>query len=481
MRYLLSTLVLLCILLTATSQHITREEYIETYYPIAVKKMITYKIPASITLAQGILESGTGNSSLAQKANNHFGIKCHSDWTGEGYYMDDDAEDECFRVYANPEESYSDHSEFLTTRARYKFLFTDYAVDDYKGWAEGLKKAGYATNPNYPKLLISIIEKHELFKYDEMGLLQMSGIEPVLAVDNNDEMELINADFILPKNSYYVDKKKDVFIYNRVKTVRNNDRSLLSIANQYNIDIEKLKKYNDAHDGYSFESNQFVYLQPKRKKGTESKHQVENGQTMWEISQLYAIKIKKLYKKNNMVFGEEAAPGSTLYLKKKNDKKPKTITYKDVLDEKNKVKAAEEAAIKAKQEAEQKAKEAALQKQIEEEIAIQKAKAEEAAKKEMEEREQKALEMQNNLENPTEQFDAEQHPPIKEDTIEKAPDEDIKVPDYQEATVKTYTVKAGDTLYSLSNRFYITVEKLKELNNLSDNNLRIGQVLIVSP
>ena len=149
-----------------SAQKMSRQEYIEKYKDIAIREMDKTGIPASITLAQGCLESGNGNSELAQKAKNHFGIKCHSSWKGEGFYMDDDAKDECFRVYKDPEESYKDHSEFLVNGSRYDFLF-ELKPTDYKGWAHGLKKAGYATNPKYPDLLIKIIEDEELNLLDE--------------------------------------------------------------------------------------------------------------------------------------------------------------------------------------------------------------------------------------------------------------------------------------------------------------------------
>ena len=146
-------------------QRYSTEEYIAMFKNIAVKKMYEYKIPASITLAQGILESGSGNSELAVNAKNHFGIKCHKNWTGQTFTMDDDTKNECFRKYETAEESYNDHSLFLTSRSRYDFLFT-LGKKDYKAWARGLKKAGYATNPKYPRLLINLIEKYDLAQYN---------------------------------------------------------------------------------------------------------------------------------------------------------------------------------------------------------------------------------------------------------------------------------------------------------------------------
>lgn len=148
-----------------SAQNMTRNEYIDKYKDESIYQMKKYKIPASITLAQGILESGNGNSELAKKSNNHFGIKCHSDWQGERVYHDDDKKNECFRKYNKVRDSYDDHSKFLL-RPRYAALF-EYALTDYKSWAIGLKKAGYATNPNYAKHLIKIIEENELYKLDD--------------------------------------------------------------------------------------------------------------------------------------------------------------------------------------------------------------------------------------------------------------------------------------------------------------------------
>lgn len=462
---------------------LTNQDYIELYYLIAVRKMAEFKIPASITLAQGILESGSGNSTLAQKANNHFGIKCHSDWTGEGFYMDDDTKDECFRVYDNPEESFLDHSKFLTERARYKFLFTEFQIDDYKSWAKGLKQAGYATNPQYPELLVSLIEKNELYKYDKMGLNQI--VEPPISDGKGIGDDIADFDAFLPKNAYFIDSKKDIFIYNKAKTVRSNGRQILAIANEYDLDLDQLMKYNDIHEGYTLTDDQFVYLQPKRRRGAEKTHLVAEGESMWEISQLYAIKLDKLYKKNRMVFDKQAKPGETVYLKSKREDLPKIYTYKEVLEEKNKIKAVEEAKKQALIDAEKKAIEEAAQKKLEKELAIQRATAEKQANAELAKREAAALQLEGEAQKQKEQFDAEQHPPIEiiDPSLEEkaAPEEVLIEKPYQESTVKSYVVKVGDTLYSLSNKFYITVEKLKELNKMTDNNLSVGQVLVVSP
>ena len=172
------------------------EDYVKFYSSIAMDEMLQYGIPASITLAQGILESGAGKGRLAVQANNHFGIKCH-DWNGKKIYHDDDEEDECFRKYDNPEYSYRDHSMFLTNRGRYSFLF-DLKKDDYKRWAKGLKNAGYATDPKYPQKLIDLIERYELYKYDNIVLKKKNKI---YKVRRGDTLHSISEKFNMPVNS----------------------------------------------------------------------------------------------------------------------------------------------------------------------------------------------------------------------------------------------------------------------------------------
>ena len=223
-------------------------------------------------------------------------------------------------------------------------------------------------------------------------------------------------------------------------------------------------------------------MQPKRIRGTQPSHVVLEGQTMWEIAQLYGIKLSKLYKKNLMVFDRQAKPGETIYLRKKRDISPKTYSYSDVLDEKNKIQAQIEQELQVQIQMEKKAREDAIKLKKEAELA--KRQAEEVQKEldELEERKNAAEFLEQEAQKQKEQFDAEQHPPIEPIiVIEKADPEELEMDKpFDTAAVKTYTVKVGDTLYSLSNKFYITIEQLKELNNLKDNNLRVGQVLVVS-
>ncbi len=216
--------------------------YVGTYKNIAIDKMEKYKIPASITLAQGILESGNGLSTLAKKSNNHFGIKCHSGWKGKKVYHDDDKKGECFRKYDSAEGSFNDHSKFLTGRGRYEFLF-DLRPDDYKAWAKGLKKAGYATDRKYPKKLISFIETFELYKYDDLVLdqkaykkfLKDGDFDREEAYDRSDAKVIASNDPEPLENEITDD---DVFV-----TVVKGD-TLYSISKRNNITVDELKRIN---------------------------------------------------------------------------------------------------------------------------------------------------------------------------------------------------------------------------------------------
>lgn len=344
------------------AQKNTTDQYIEQYKNIAIREMKHYGIPASITLAQGILESDNGNSPLAVKARNHFGIKCTSDWDGRTFHYDDDRKNECFRKYKHDEDSYTDHTEFLRNRPNYAFLF-GLDRDDYKGWAKGLKKAGYATNPKYPQLLINLIEKYKLYAYDGKG-----GSKP------NDENLLAG----LSEN-------------NSVKFVRvKNGETLFSIADQYNLSERTLRKYNDLPKRSLLKTGDRIYVEQKRKRGKEKYHIVDRGETMHFISQEYGIRLKKLYRRNRMSAGTEAATGERLNLRGKRTSPPRL---------------------------------------------------------------------------------ADEIVPPQEIVSDKK----IKsLPKY-----KRYAVKKGDTLYSVSKKYGLTVPELKNMNQMDTDDLEIGQVLIV--
>ncbi len=280
----------------------TRQDYIRMYRGSAVKEMLISGVPASITLSQGILESGDGNSTLAVKANNHFGIKCH-DWTGETFHMDDDAKGECFRSYKSVFDSYDDHSRFLKTRTRYANLFK-LERTDYKGWAQGLKDAGYATNPKYPELLIKIIEENQLHQYDLLTEVPKEFEKP-----------------FVKENTIKVDATATagkILLHNRIKyiTVQPGD-TYFSICKKYEMMLWQIFKYNDLNKDDALTPGQKIYLQPKRYNGDEEFHIVKQGETMRDISQQHGIRLKTLYKKNNMAVGTQPEVGKKLNLKRK--------------------------------------------------------------------------------------------------------------------------------------------------------------------
>lgn len=250
-------------------------EYINKYSDLAVAQMKEHKIPASITLAQGLLESGAGMSELAKKSNNHFGIKCGSNWNGRTVRHDDDARNECFRAYRNPRNSYEDHSEFLKRGARYAFLFK-LKITDYKGWARGLKKAGYATDPSYANRLITIIEDYDLYKYD-----RRSGRTP------KPEPVILNPHqvYIANEIAYLVARDGDTF---------------KSLDKEFDVSWKKLVKYNDLHREYTLMDGDIIYLKEKKKKASKPymAYIVRDGDSMHSISQKYAVRLKNLYKMN---------------------------------------------------------------------------------------------------------------------------------------------------------------------------------------
>ncbi len=315
-------------------------DYIDKYHKIAMREMQEYKIPASITLAQGLLESGNGKSELAKKSNNHFGIKCHSSWKGKRTYHDDDAKGECFRVYDSPAESYRDHSIFLANGQRYAFLF-DLKITDYKGWAKGLKKAGYATLPVYANVLINLIETYDLTQYDQKAL---KGPKIVL-----DEDKPKSKESVADKNTKTGNDKTKTNSKNKNKTKNNTntkDKGKTSISeirspnklseaeivgkaydgryvrenngvkfiyakkgdNVYKLADEleiydyQLVKYNNLGKRRNFNENEVIYIEHKKNKASRKYkyHTIQKGETLSYVSRLYAVKLESIYKMNGM-------------------------------------------------------------------------------------------------------------------------------------------------------------------------------------
>lgn len=285
----------------------TVQAYIKQYREMAIQEMLIYRIPASITLAQGIIESRAGLSPMAVEANNHFGIKCHQQWYGKTFYQRDDYDNECFRKYDSPRESYRDHSYFLTQRERYKGLFK-LDVSDYKGWAKGLQSAGYATNPVYADLLIKTIEKYGLYQYDK-GSFQSPFASATDDLLNSAWLQSLEVFGVGPNN-------RTVYVNNDLQlTIARQGDDISSLARDFGVGIKKLRKFNDLPEYSSAVPGQIFYLEPKRRKGASAAHVVRAGETLQQISQLYGIKLNVLIHRNKLRSGVEPQPGKVLKLR----------------------------------------------------------------------------------------------------------------------------------------------------------------------
>jgi hypothetical protein len=322
-------LLLLLLPLVVKAQKISVEDYIDTYKDIAMKEMKEYKIPASITLAQGILESGAGNSALARKANNHFGIKCHKDWNGRTYKMDDDEKDECFRKYRKAEDSYKDHAVFLTTRSRYSDLFK-LDIMDYEGWAKGLKSAGYATSPTYASALINRIKINKLYLYDQlaMGLISEKELKrrmndanekPVDASSTALELAFSPEDRSVFELVDMTEDKRFIYENNHVRFVYAKEgETPASIAKEFGIRKKKLCKYNliTRPDEAVFHQGDVVYLEPLRKKNWKAKkYYAIGGESVRDIALRFAVKPEKIMKRNHLEENAQIKAGQKIKLR----------------------------------------------------------------------------------------------------------------------------------------------------------------------
>lgn len=334
--------------------------YIERYKDLAISEMRRSGIPASITLAQGMVESDYGRSTLAIKSNNHFGIKCHNDWTGATVRHNDDKNNECFRSYSNPEDSFRDHSDFLMTGARYKSLFS-LSSTDYKGWARGLKQAGYATNPQYANMLIEKIEQFNLHQYDIQSDINTYRADPVgigkvrnrptqreqrisQQRDRRNERSLARTNYsststpppqtggqqLDPYGNPYPSTNPDgMVIQARRSRIMERNRiqyiivrpgeTLPSLEKEFGVLRWELTKYNDLQSGFDPYPGQLLYIQPKRNKAEVGydTYVVQEGDTMYSISQYFGIKLQKLHEYNGIPVGDEPIVGETLWLRGK--------------------------------------------------------------------------------------------------------------------------------------------------------------------
>jgi len=306
------------------------EQYVEQWADEAVYQMALHGIPASITLAQGILESGNGNSQLALKSNNHFGIKCHGKWTGDKVYHDDDAKNECFRAYPNAAESFQDHSEFLK-KTRYESLFT-LEPTDYKGWAKGLKKCGYATNPKYASKLIGLIDRYNLERYDEQGLTLAADRAAFAEVKNaTDELQEQTKREVNKRASRGRNYNKSGQVISGIRSVQiseneirytlaNGGESYESLAKELDMMVWQLYRYNELKRNskstpYRPAAGETVYLQPKRSRGKSDWLTLQKGESIWQASQRSGVTVKSLVRKNRLTADNPLPESGKLSLK----------------------------------------------------------------------------------------------------------------------------------------------------------------------
>ena len=318
MKYIIIVVIIILNTLNASAQYkMSAQQYINTYSPVAIEEMKHYKIPASITLAQGILESGYGGGRLAVKANNHFGIKCGSKWTGARIYHNDDERGECFRKYRSAEKSYRDHSLFLKHNQRYSKLF-HLKLNDYEGWAHGLKKAGYATNPKYAPLLIELIEKYDLHKFDsgkKSKYYNGAAIAGIVGIINAANKKNKNK----PENITTANNQPQTYQTNNgvEYTVAKSNENIETISIRTGVDTKKLLKYNDLYSINLVNVGDKIYLHKKKKSNGKTRyHEVTKNQTIHDIAQEYGITIKAMLKRNPDYQYKQPITGTHIYLNK---------------------------------------------------------------------------------------------------------------------------------------------------------------------
>jgi len=456
---------------TASAQDDSRTRYIDEFKEIAILEMERTGIPASIKLAQGILESGAGESELSRRANNHFGIKCGSNWDGKSYYKKDDDYDDrgqliesCFRKYKNAESSYIAHSEFLRDpkkQYRYGFLFR-LDPTDYEGWARGLREAGYATSGTYHRKLIDIIERYDLHRFDLMTSPE--------AIANEEVKEEGEGAVIVPGS---------VFENNDVRYVlAAAGETPADIAVRTGVSLDRILKYNDDRYGsdQKLKKGSVVYLQSKRKsfRGQRKWHYVKEGETMFSIGQLYGITLECMYKRNQMTEPQQPAIGERLKIRGSDQKQPPIL--KREVDEKEET--LPDVIIPDEDDDGELDMEEDIFDEEEEESTSDKPK-------------QPLIPIPDMDKEPdTDKPEVDLPEVPKPDTTKTNPDAGFEEDEFEEdndseeteqppAKETYYTVVRGDTLYSISRRYNTSVETIKRLNNLNSNVISIGQKLRV--
>lgn len=305
------------------AQHITVAQYIDEYKDIAIREMKRMGVPAAITLAQGLLETENGNSDLVKKSNNHFGIKCKSNWTASSVSHDDDAPGECFRVYNDAEESYRDHSNFLRGSARYASLF-NLDPHDYKAWAYGLRKAGYATNPRYPNILIKNIEDNNLQQYTLMAADEVPVYDASKYTDDKEDKNIkIRPDsaieYIAPPEEKLLQPGNIIINGSKALYVRKGT-SLLAIATQHNINLAKLLEINDLKKDGLLEKDQVIFLEKKPAEGNRDYYMSRENETIYDVAQKTGVQLQSICDLNHLSPGDNTYPGTKILLRPTEEK-----------------------------------------------------------------------------------------------------------------------------------------------------------------
>lgn len=472
MKSVLTILSSILIITVSFAQPASRYAYIERFKDIAISEMDRAGVPASIKLAQGILESNAGDSYLARKGNNHFGIKCGSKWTGKKVYRKDDDYnangkliESCFRVYKNPNASYVAHSDFLRNNPRYDFLFRLNPYD-YKRWAHGLKRAGYATSATYAQKLIKVIEDYELHQYDQYN------VNDIIVADKIEDAR---------------DRQQGIFQNNDIKLVlAKSNETPRSIADRTGVKVSRILKFNeelkraDAH----LEVDERVYLQPKRNgyRGDKKYHYVQARQTLYDISQMYGVKLDRLRNRNRIEDNKEPAFGEKIKLRGfkvfKKSKPRTTSAVAKPAPPTNNTPTRPTPTEKPTQETDNKTNETPVEPQ-KEDTGIPNTNRHPVLTSDTGERDEDFYPPKKDT--PT----IEPNKPIEETptvytppTLE--PQQPVQTqPTTPAATYSYHVVDTGDTLYNISRRYGISVQQLMDMNNLTNTVIRKGQQLRV--
>lgn len=489
--------------------------YIQQYKDIAISEMNRVGIPASITIAQGIHESSFGTSYLAKNTNNHFGIKCKDTWTGKTFKYTDDAPNECFRVYDNVEDSYKDHSDFLKYRPYYQPLFK-LDIYDYRAWAYGLKKAGYATNPKYAEILIKIIDDYQLNLLDKELPLPYLTQEPALAknqeeIKYNDEeedlyretltdvQEKINATATpIPTPTIVTTKKitKTIFKNNNVKAVKiytGKGETLDLLSNVLNISKEDLLVFNDITDESAIKDGQTVYIQQKKKSNKDGTYKVKQEDNMWSIAQKTGVRLSSLLKMNKMEAGEEPSVKETLVLKGKIKEKPLLRKSNPIL--KNESPTTPNVEIVRARDTVYSTINDTTKLSVDSNKILGWEKDDKLLEKPIATPYPNVITKKDSVAIALKNTAASQPPMIERDTLVKPntadttwnPNEKTVYPTYIDYTKLpksnngVHVVVKGDTMYNICKRYNISTAQLMQWNNLSEQNIKLGQVLKIQP